>query len=80
MKCLKYLPCIYMYIYIERERDMEYIDIDTDIQIETSLRHYIKINRYGTETYCNKWCRSYCIRAIKLKIKVADKSNQITIE
>ena len=56
MKCLKYLPCIYMfiYIYIERERDMEYIDIDTDIQIETSLRHYIKIDRYGTETYCNK--------------------------
>ena len=45
---------IYVYIYIERERDMEYIDIDTDIQIETSLRHYIKIDRYGTETYCNK--------------------------
>ena len=45
---------VYIYIYRERERDMEYIDIDTDIQIETSLRHYIKIDRYGTETYCNK--------------------------
>ena len=48
---------------------MEYIDIDTNIQIETSLRHYIKIDRYGTETYCNKWCRSYCIEQLNLKSK-----------